>query len=288
MQKLTGRIEEAAFRMGQADVASRAAEIPRSLGSLKLSTKRCRGGSVIDRFRTSGATKVAFPRRVDAVEAIILNTSGGLTGGDRFEATATAGPKTRLVLTTQAAERAYRSKSGRARVSTRLNVGDGATLHWLPQELIVFDGAAIERRLDIHLAPLAEAVIVEPIVFGRRAMGETRISGTFRDRITLSRNGTPIYRDRIDLSGPIADRLDRPATAGGMTAVATVIYCGSAADLHLPKLRALLPSSGGVSIVAPGLLILRLLAEDAFLLRKTLVPLLECLSGAALPKSWSL
>jgi urease accessory protein len=274
--------------MGQAGVTARAAEIPRSLGSLKLSTKMCSGVSVIDRFRTSGATKVAFPSRVDVVEAIILNTSGGLTGGDRFEANASAGPETRLALTTQAAERAYRSRSGSARISTRLEVGDGATLHWLPQELIVFDGAAIERRLDIHVAPRAEAVIVEPIVFGRRAMGETRISGTFRDRITLYRNGTPIYRDRIDLSGRIADRLDRLATAGGMTAVATIMYCGPAAELHLPKLRALLPSSGGASIVTPGLLMVRLLAEDAFLLRKTLVPLLECLSGAALPKSWSL
>ena len=274
--------------MGKADVVSRAASIPRSLGSLKLSTKMCRGESAIDRLRTSGATKVAFPRRIDAIEAIILNTSGGLTGGDRFEASAIAGRQTRLVLTTQAAERAYRSRSGLARVSTRLDIDDGATLHWLPQELIVFDGAAIERRLDINVAPLAEALIVEPIVFGRLAMGETRISGTFRDRITLIKGGTPIYRDRIDLSGPITHRLDRPATAGGMSAVATVLYYGSAAELHLPQLRALLPSSAGVSIVAPGLLILRLLAEDAFLLRKSLVPILERLSGSGLPKSWSL
>lgn len=263
-------------------------DVPRSLGSLTLSTKLSHGVSAIDRFRTSGSTKVAFPRRTDGLEAILLNTSGGLTGGDRFETKASAGPGSHLVLTTQAAERAYRSQSGRARVITRLDVEEDATLHWLPQEMIVFDGASLERRLTIHLTLSAETVVVEPVVFGRRAMGETRVHGRLSDRITLCRNGTPIYRDHIDLSGGISDRLDRPAIAGGMTALATIIYYGARTELLLPELRRLLPASGGASIVAPGLLIIRVLADDAFLLRRTLVPLLECVTDAGLPKSWSL
>ena len=177
---------------------------------MTLSTKGRNGHTGIDRFRTSGATKVAFPRRKDAVEAIILNTSGGLTGGDRFDATAIAGPDSRLILTTQAAERAYRSQSGMARVSSRLTVAKGAMLHWLPQELIIFDGAALDRRLDVDVAEGGEAVLVEPVVFGRRAMGETNVFGTFRDRITLSCDGAPVYRDRITLTGPISAHLDRP------------------------------------------------------------------------------
>ena len=275
--------------MVQLQLASReVAAAPRSIGAMTLSTKCRDGRSAIDRFRTSGATKVTFSRRTDALEAIVLNTSGGLTGGDRFSASADAGPDTRLILTTQAAERAYRSQSGTARVSTSLSVAAGGVLHWLPQELIMFDGGALDRRLDVDVTEGAEAVLVEAIVFGRRAMGETRLAGSLRDRITLRRDGRTIYWDRIDLRGQISDRLDRPAIAGRMTALASALYFGPRAEALLPVVRRLLPRTGGASLVAPDVLTIRLLADDSFLLRQSLVPVLEVLTGTALPKSWSL
>ncbi|MBT8418694.1 MAG: urease accessory protein UreD [Silicimonas sp.] len=275
--------------MGQLHLASREANTaPRSIGAMILSTKCCDGRTSIDRFRTSGASKVAFPRRKGAIEAILLNTSGGLTGGDRFEASASAGPDSHLILTTQAAERAYRSASGTARVSTRLSVANGALLHWLPQELIMFDGGSLDRRLDVDVTDGAEAILVEAIVFGRHAMGETRISGSFRDRITLRHDGRPIYWDRINLNGPISAHLDRPAIAGGMIALASAHYFGPRAEALLPIIRQLLPNTGGASLVAPDLLTIRLLAADSFLLRQWLVPVLERLTDTPLPKSWSL
>lgn len=261
---------------------------PRSIGAAILSTKSVNGCTGIDRLRMSGATKVAFTRRTDAVEAIVVNTSGGLTGGDQFDLRASATPASRLILTTQAAERAYRSQSGTARVSTHLSVSSNAVLNWLPQELILFDGAALDRSLQVDVAHDAEAVLVEPIVFGRRAMGETEISGTFRDRITLTCDGQPLYRDRINLTGPISDHLHRPAVAGGMTAIASALYFGPRAEALLPLIRQVLPDTGGASLIAPKLLTIRLLARDSFLLRETLAPVLECLTNATLPKSWSL
>ena len=261
---------------------------PRALGSLRLASKARDGLSVVDRLRMSGATKVAFPRRTDAVEAIVLNTSGGLTGGDRFDTRAEAGVDSALVLTTQAAERAYRSRSGFAEVRTRLRAAPGAVLHWLPQELIVFDGAALDRRLEVDLAPGAEAVLAEAIVFGRRAMGETRLNARFRDRVTLRRDGRALYRDRIDLCGAVSDRLDRPGVAGGHTALATALYAGPRAEALLGIVRRVLPPTGGASLVAPDLLAIRLLAADSFLLRRALVPVLERLTDTSLPKSWSL
>ena len=275
--------------MGELHLAPREANVaPRSIGAMTLSTKCCEGRTGIDRFRTSGATKVAFPHRKDAVEAIVLNTSGGLTGGDRFDTSASAGPDSHLILTTQAAERVYRSRSGAARVSTRLSVAKGAVLHWLPQELIMFDGGFLDRRLELDVTDGAEAVLVEPVIFGRRAMGETRISGSFRDKITLSHNSRPIYWDRIDMTGQISARLDRPAIAGGMTALASALYFGPRAEALLPNIRQLLPKTGGASRVAPDLLTIRLLADDSYLLRQWLVPVLERLTETTLPKSWSL
>lgn len=275
--------------MTQALLSSPNAEVvPRSIGAIRLSSKRDGTRHAIDRLRLSGAMKAAFPRRGDAVEAILMNTSGGLTGGDRFEIAADAGTDSRLVLTTQAAERAYRSMSGTARVSTRLKVGQGAALHWLPQELIVFDGASLERRLDVDLADGAELVLVEAMVFGRAAMSEVLRTGTIRDRITIRRKGVPIWWDAIDLSGDIAMQLSRPAVAGGMAAMATVLHLAAKAEALLPEVRRALPETGGASLIGRDLLCARIVAPDSFLLRRSLVAVLQMLTGGPLPKSWSL
>lgn len=283
------RIAGGLTTMLQASVPpTQAADLPRAIGSVKLSSKVVNGKSVIDGLRTSGASRVAFPRRADAVEAIQINTSGGVTGGDRFTTSARAGTNSQLVLTTQAAERAYASLSDTAKISTHLEGEPGSRLHWLPQELIVFDQVSLDRRLEVNLAEGAEAVIVEPILFGRRAMGETRISGTFQDRITLRRNGTAIYRDRFALVGDISEQLDRPAVGRGMAALASAFYIGPRAEALLPQVRAHLPGAGGASLLDNGILVIRLLEQDGFLLRKTLVPVLEALTDATLPKTWSL
>ncbi|MEM7440555.1 MAG: urease accessory protein UreD [Pseudomonadota bacterium] len=262
--------------------------VPRSIGATKVSSKSVGSGSGIDQFRTSGSAKLLFARRSDAVEGIMINTSGGLTGGDRFEVEASAGEASRLVLTTQAAERGYRSLSGTARVRSHLRVAKDAALHWLPQEFIMFDGSSVERNLIVDLVDTSELVLVEPVVFGRHAMGETLSNAAICDTITLSRNGASLYSDRINLSGAISEELKRPAIAAGMTAMASVFYHGPHAEVLLPSLRALLPATGGASMPTDGLICVRLLAEDSYLLRKSLVPLLELLTTSRLPKSWSL
>ncbi len=62
-----------------------------------------------------------FPRPdTAALTAVLLNTAGGLTGGDRFSVSATAADGSRLTLTTQAAERVYRALPGtEARLTPR-------------------------------------------------------------------------------------------------------------------------------------------------------------------------
>lgn len=275
--------------MTQALLASPGTEAaPRSIGGLRLSSKRAGDRHAIDRLRVSGALKAAFPRRGDAVEAILVNTSGGLTGGDRFEIEAHAGPESRMILTTQAAERAYRSASGAARIRTRLRVGQGAALHWLPQELILFESAHLERRLEADLTPDAELVLVEAMVFGRRAMGEVLRSARLRDRIDIRRDGAPLWWDAIALSGDIATRLDRPAVARGMSVVATVIVVGTRAEAVLPVIRRHLPETGGASLIGHDLVCARIVATDSHLMRRALVPVLEAATGGPLPKSWSL
>ncbi|MCV3274312.1 urease accessory protein UreD [Roseobacter sinensis] len=262
---------------------------PRAIGSATVSSKRRDGHSCLDDLHQAGALKVVFPRVQHRVEGILVNTAGGVTGGDRFDISARAGAGSRLTLTTQAAERAYRAQPHQVgRIRTRLSVDEDAELLWLPQETILYDGSALSRRLDVDLADTARFLMVEPVLFGRRAMGEGLHDASFRDRIDIRRQGVPIYRDGVLLKGDVEATLDRPAIGGGARAMANLILVSPEAEGARGSVRALIGETGGASLLQPGVLAMRLLACDGFELRQRLVPVLDRLTHNTLPTSWRL
>ena len=128
----------------------------------------------LDRLYQAGAAKALLPRRHGgAHEVVLVNTAGGITGGDAYSYGCTASA-TDVIVTTQAAERAYRSSTADiASMEVKLGASDGASLHWLPQETILFDGSRINRRIEVELDAHSECLVLESLVFGRHAMGET-------------------------------------------------------------------------------------------------------------------
>lgn len=261
---------------------------PRAIGTVMVRAKRLAERSVIADLRQSGAMKLLFPKPDSAaLQAIVINTAGGVTGGDDFTLNACAEKDAFLTLTTQAAERAYCAQPDQvAEIRNRLMVSRGATLHWLPQETILYEACALQRQLAIDLDEGASLLLVEPLVFGRAAMGEVLRAINFKDRIEVRREGRPLYLDAISLQGDVTAHLASANTAGGAGALATVVYVAPDAEAHLPKLRALLPASGGASLIGADLLVARILAPDSFELRRSLIPILRQLSADALPRSW--
>lgn len=266
---------------------------PRARGRAEIAVRDRNGVSVLADLHQSGSMRVLFPRPAAPPTAMLLNTAGGVTGGDAFEVIARADPGARLTLTTQAAERAYRAMPGTvARVENRLRAAAGARIDWLPQETILYDGCALHRRLRVDLAPGAEALIVETLVFGRAAHGERLTGAELHDRIDIARDGRLILADAIHLTGDIAAQMTHPARGGGAGAVATLILASDRAEGHLDPLRRLaaqnLGSCAGTSLLAPDMLVLRAVADDSFALRRVLLPVLDHLTGCALPICWRL
>ena len=255
---------------------------------MRLSVKEYSGKTGIGELHQSGSLRLLFPRvATKEVQAITVNTAGGVTGGDRFLIQATAEPETRLTLSTQAAERAYRAQPGQTgRIETRLKVGANARLNWLPQETILFEGCAISRSLSVDLTKTARFLLVEPLVFGRIASNERLTSAEFRDRIEIRRSGKLHFLDALSLNGDVSAHLSKAATANGATAMASVLYCAPDAEAHLDAIRALLPESAGASLIHNDTLLIRALAADSFELRRFLVPILIRLSGNTLPRPW--
>ena len=262
---------------------------PRAVGRAYVSTHYKDGAVRLKALHQAGAMKLLFPQGRPHPEAVMVNTAGGITGGDQFSVSAAAREHGKLTVTTQAAERAYRAQPDETgRMETRLELAGGAQLNWLPQETILFEGCRFSRLLHVDMARDARFLMVEPVVFGRMAMVEELRDATFSDRVEIHRDGHLIYYDGVDLSGDIAGTLDRPAVAAGARAMAALVLAAPDAEAWLKPLREMLPATGGVSLVTDGLLVLRLLAEDGFTLRQSLVPILDRLTETGLPRCWRL
>ena len=262
---------------------------PRAIGVARLVAKTRGRLSVIGDLHQAGSSRLLFPRSDAGLTGVLLNTAGGMTGGDRFAVSGTAQDASRLTLTTQAAERVYRAQPGtEARLTTTLRAGAAARIDWLPQETILYDHSALRRSLDVHLAADAVFLAVEPLVFGRAAMGEVLNVATLHDRVRVWRDDALIFADQTRICGPVHALLQSPFTAGGAGAMAAVIYAAPDAEGFLAPLRALLPPACGISPIRPGVLFARLLAADSYELRKILVPLSTTLNRAPLPRVWTL
>ena len=251
------------------------------------------GRTRLVRLYQDGAAKIRMPAVFgDPLEAVLINTAGGLTGGDRIGWEIEAGPGAAVSVTTQACEKLYRARSGRADVTVRLSAAEGARIAWLPQETIVYDRSAFARRLEVDLADGAEALIVEATVFGRLAMGERVRHAMFHDRWRVRRNGRMIHAEDFFVGPEVEAVLSLPSVTGGAIAVATVLLVAPDAEMLLPAARETIGDEGGASAWTAGgsgKLLARLIARDGYLLRRRLVPLVGLLNGqAGLPKVWSL
>lgn len=263
---------------------------PRAVGEARVAVSRREKITALSGLRQQGSLKVVFPHRAGRsdLQAVTVNTAGGITGGDAFALDVSAGPDTKLTVTTQAAERAYRAQtgSGAGRLTTQLTVGKGATLAWLPQETILFEGSHFSRKMAVDVAQGGRLLFVEPLVFGRAAMGEVLKQASFADQVDIRVDGRLAFADRARLSGDIETALARPGIAAGAGAMASLVYLGPDAPGHLGPLREVLNATSGASLLQEDMLVARFLASDGYALRLMLIPALTRLHGAALPKPW--
>jgi len=261
----------------------------RAVGRIELSVAAAARGNSRRRVREEGSLRIRFPNvaRGAALEAMIINTAGGMTGGDRFDLAFEAGAGARLTVTTAAAEKIYRSLGTDTVVNVKLAVGTGATLAWLPQETILFDRMRLRRTIEADLAADAQLIVAEMLVFGRAAMGETLARGHLFDRWRIRAVGALVFAESLRLDGAIAENLAQRAVAAGGGAVASVLKI-PASDADVAAIRERQSEfAGEVGISAfNGLALARLVATDGAALRRDLIGVLTALGGVTLPRLW--
>jgi urease accessory protein len=258
----------------------------RAVGGITLAVRASGAVTRRARVREDGPLRVRCPGPIsDELEAVIVNTGGGVAGGDRLRLDVTVEPGARLVVTTAAAEKVYRTLEAAATIDVKLSVGAAASLAWMPQEMIVFDRARLKRAIDIDLAADARLLLAEAIVFGRSGMGEAVRDGFLFDRWRLRRGGRLIHAEAMRLDGAVANKLAQPAVAKGGIALATVLIVPGEEAAGVRALGNRLRGEAGAS-TWNGLTVVRLCAPDGAALRHDLLAVLAALRGAPLPRLW--
>jgi urease accessory protein len=246
----------------------------RAPGRITLQVGAAGGVSRRTKVREEGPLRVRFAADAGRrLEAVVVNTAGGVAGGDSSVLDLAVDDGASLMVTTSAAEKVYRSPGPSAAMTVNLKVGAGASLAWMPREMILLGRSRLDRAIDIELANDSRLLLAEAVVFARADAGE---DGVFSDRWRVRRSGQLIYSDTTTFDG--AGALE-PARRGA--ALATILMAPDD-DLFVAALRSVQDRLRGevAASSANGLTLARFSAADGPSLRQDLVTALTIALGA--------
>ncbi|MGD9783272.1 MAG: urease accessory protein UreD [Hyphomicrobiaceae bacterium] len=266
-----------------------------------LQRLRVAGGVSVEFAARGGVTGVARSHEVQGwririphpascdCEAVLLNTGGGVAGGDAVKLEFKLCDNARATVTTVAGERIYRAVAQAARMEAQLTLSGGSHLVWLPREMIMSSGARLVRRVNVEMAENAALTLLDIVVLGRRGSGEHMTSGLLDDRWSIRRAGRLHHMEAMKLDGNIEQRLARPATAGGAHVIGTLIHLDRDAEACLDRVRQAVSGHDGVEVAASawaGKLVVRGLGTNVERVRSVFAAAVSALTGRPMPRAW--
>jgi urease accessory protein len=238
-------------------------------------------------LREGGGYRLKLPRGPD-FEGVIVNTGGGLAGGDRLDVSVELDAGAAATLTSQSAEKVYRAQSDPSATTLAIDLATGSRLSWIPQPTLLFDGARLARRIEVAMAGDARLLIAEAVILGRGAMGETVCGGALKDRWAVRRDGRLVLAEALALAEPIDALLAGRCTGGGARAFATLALVSPEAEGELEAVRSL--SADGCEAGASawnGMLVLRCLGVDPAAVTRHVAGIIARLERRPLPRVWT-
>lgn len=202
---------------------------------------------------------------------------------------------TSALITSQAAERIYRSRKDTATIETELRIDAGATACWLPQETIIFDGGRLQRSTQVEMVAGSRLFAAEIVVMGRSAMGEVVRSARLFDRWRIRQDGKLIFADALlfddSLNLDLGKLFARDTVASGASCFATMIYVSEDCEGSLTRVREILsgnPVAGGASNLG-SLVVARILANSSQHMRSVVAAIFNEIHGSSmqLPRVWN-
>ncbi|MGL5080161.1 MAG: urease accessory protein UreD [Microcoleaceae cyanobacterium] len=197
-------------------------------GSLHLKYANQGNGTKLIEVYSQAPLKVQrsfYPEGVEICHNLILHTAGGIVGGDRLSQRIHLQPNTKVLITTAAASKVYRSNGYSAEQIIQIQVDENACCEFFPRETIVFDGAIYNQKLRVELGLNASFLTWEINRFGRSARGEQFLQGDWRSCTEVWQNGQPLWLDRQWLPGNKV-LINSPYGLAGQPIVGTFCWVG--------------------------------------------------------------
>lgn len=166
--------------------------------------------------------KALYPEGDSLCQAIVLHPPSGIAGGDHLDIHVAVDVEAQAQITTPGAGKWYRSAGAEAAQHIHLRVDQGATLEWLPQETIVFNGARAHMETRVTLAADSRFIGWDILCLGRAAAGERFEQGHFELFYRVDRAETPIWLERGGLLGN-DPMLTSPAGWAGCSVAGTLL-----------------------------------------------------------------
>ncbi len=237
----------------------------------------------------SGSAKVLLPKTYGAPPlAVFINSAGGVTGGDRFAYLARAEKDTTLCATSQTAERIYKASSQSAEINTELAVAENATLEWMPQETILYEGSCLSRTIRANMKKTARLLVVESIILGRGAMGEILENVSFSDHWRIRVEEKLVFADAFKLFPPLSKSLGSGAGFTNGSAFANLVYIGPDAGERVNMARSLMKFDNVKAAASAwnDILAVRFLSQSPQDLKVALAEFLTRFRGGEMPRLW--
>ena len=186
-------------------------------GRAELAFTRQGGRTVLARSRLDAPMAIVrpFPLSEGGLLIQLLSLGPGLCGGDRIHLDVSAGPGTRVVVTTTAATRIMSMDPGTcAEQHVVLRAGAESALEYYPCLTIPYPGSALTQSIAADAAAGSHVGIVECWAMGRTARAEYLEFRSLASRTTLSVDGVVEYADAIHLDPETTDVAGAAVLAG--------------------------------------------------------------------------
>ncbi len=185
-----------------------------------------------------------FYPEAEVCHVYILHPPGGIVGGDQLTINVHVDKGAEALITTPGAGKIYRSERKQAVQKTLIKVNNHASLEWLPQETIVFEGAQLVSDVRIELETNARFIGWEIVALGRPAAGEGFMQGEVFLNWQIYRNKSPLFLEkmRIDSETFVARwGLNQYSSFGSFFAVGASTVC-------LEAVREMIGDSTGMGV----------------------------------------
>jgi urease accessory protein len=263
----------------------------RARGGVRVRFDAAGGRTRAANVHQSGGFRLPLPDTFARhLEAALVNTGGGIAGGDHVETRIEAAGGSDVVFTTQAAERIYRSQGEACVLEVAIRLDAGARLDWLPQQTILYAGARLTRRIEVDVAGDSRLLLAEMLTFGRAASQESVAPVAISDQWRVRRDGRLVFAEALRVQGGMAEALAPAAMAGGARASAVALLVAPDAEDFVARARGALDGAACEAGVSAwnGLLAARLLALRPADAIRALGRLAEALAGRPMPRVWSI